>query len=498
MDEPITRIVVLGAGSAGLMTALALHRAFPTIKLTVVHCPDEPIIGVGESTTVAFPQFVHQSLGILPAEFFPTVRPSWKLGIRFIWGDPTVPYFDYPFDSAMSNKPPASAKMPAYFCLESGRSESRCASLMDQQLSPCFVAQDGQIVVNDAFGYHVENEPLVSLLWNKINGAPIDVVEGRVVEATRQGNGAIIALRLNDDRHVAGDLFVDASGFRSRLLREELQVPFVSYASSLYCDTAVIGSWRREAPILPYTTAETMSAGWCWQIEFPDHVTRGYVFSSAFITREAAEQEFRARNPAFESDVRFVPFDSGRSSEFWTQNVVAIGNAAGFTEPLEATALHLVIEQIRLLCRVVSEGNLRTLPGLRAAANHRFRLLWDEVRDFLSIHFRFNRHLDTPFWQHCQRSVDLGGAAGLVELFQEAGPSTLCTTSLPSGHVFGYDGFMSLLVGQRVPTRFRNDLSAHDRERWDQYRQALREQTRHALPMRVAIDQLCGPGSRPG
>ena len=152
-----------------------------------------------------------------------------------------------------------------------------------------------------------------------------------------------------------------------------------------------------------------MDHGWCWRIDFPDHVTRGYVFSSAFCTRDEAVAEFRASNPQLGADLRFVSFRSGRYHDFWSHNVVALGNAAGFTEPLEATALHLVIEQIRLVCRILAEGNGRILPALQRIGNRRFRLLWDEVRDFLAVHFRFNRRRDTPFWQHCRSHDQFGG-----------------------------------------------------------------------------------------
>ncbi len=264
-------------------------------------------------------------------------------------------------------------------------------------------------------------------------------------------------------------------------------VPFVSYADSLFCDTAVIGRWDRVDPFLPYTTAETMDHGWCWRIDFPDHVTRGYVFSSAYCSRDNAVAEFRAGNPELGADLRFVSFSSGRYQDFWSRNVVALGNASGFTEPLEATALHMVIEQIRLVCRILAEGDRRILPPLRKIGNQRFRLLWDEVRDFLAVHFRFNRRRDTPFWRHCRTNVNLAGAREFVELYQQVGPSSLCATVLPGGHIFGYDGFMNLMIGQRVPTSYEPHLTSEELRRWDAHRDGVRNSIARALPMRDAI-----------
>jgi tryptophan halogenase len=270
----------------------------------------------------------------------------------------------------------------------------------------------------------------------------------------------------------------------------ELGEPFESFSDSLFCDRAIVGQWPRSDTILPYTTAETMDHGWCWRIDFPDHVTRGYVYSSRFCTDDDATREFQRKNPAVRINPRVIPFRSGRYENFWVHNVVALGNSSGFVEPLEATALHVLVEQARLVCRVLSESDRRINPSLRLAANRRFRLLWDEVRDFLAIHYRFNRKLDTPFWQHCREHTNLGGAQPFVEMYQQAGPSTMCATVMPGGHIFGYDGFMALLVGQRVPTLYRTELSDDDLQRWKLYRDEIQRSISRAIPVREALAHI--------
>jgi tryptophan halogenase len=424
-------------------------------------------------------------------EFFASVKPSWKLGIRFLWGDPSDSHFNYPFDSCMARQPRPLRKMPAYYCLADWWDASRCCALMDRGLSPCFLSSDGQFVIEDAHGYHIDNKAFIRYLTEKLGSWQIDRVEGQLRDVARADSGDIESIGLSDGRRLAADLFVDCSGFASRLLGQELNEPFVSYTDSLFCDKAVVGQWDRDDAVLPYTTAETMDHGWCWRIDFADHVTRGYVFSSQFCTEDEAIREFRDKNPALDEDVRVVRFRSGRYQNFWTRNVVALGNAAGFVEPLEATALHVLIEQIRLVCRMLSESDGRPTLPLQGAGNRRHRMLWDEVRDFLAIHYKFNRRSQTPFWRHCRASVNLAGAQELVELYQQAGPSTLCATVLPGGHVFGYDGFMALLIGQRVPTAYRTELSSDDVRIWNAYRDDLRRQISRALPMREALGHLC-------
>src|SRR6185436_5095512 len=153
------------------------------------------------------------------------------------------------------------------------------------------------------------------------------------------GGEGIAALVAEDGRRITGDLYIDSSGFRSELLGRALQEPFLNYDDALFCDKAVIGGWpRTNEPILPYTTAETMDSGWCWQIEHENFINRGYVYSSAFISDDAAREELLRKNPKVATVPRVVRFRSGRYERSWVGNVVAVGNAAGFVEPLEATA----------------------------------------------------------------------------------------------------------------------------------------------------------------
>src|SRR4030095_17204289 len=119
--------------------------------------------------------------------------------------------------------------------------------------------------------------------------------------------------------------------------------PFVDFSNALFCDRAVIGGWARSTePILPYTTCETMDAGWCWQIEHEQFINRGYVYGSRFLDEDAARTEFLRKNPKIANEPRVVKFRSGRYARSWVGNVVAIGNASGFVEPLEATALGVI------------------------------------------------------------------------------------------------------------------------------------------------------------
>lgn len=267
--------------------------------------------------------------------------------------------------------------------------------------------------------------------------------------------------------------------------------PYLSYADTLFCDRAIIGSWQRNDRILPYTSASTMDHGWAWRIDFPDVVTRGYVFSSAFCSDEDAAEELKRKNPEFgdDPDLRVLRFPSGRYQRNWVRNVLAVGNASGFVEPLEATSLHLIIEQLYNFCWAMSDADARPGPDLHDLLNHRFALVWDDVRDFLALHYKFNHHSDTPFWRHCREETPLGGAADMVEAYGQIGPSRLLGNLLPGGGMFGYGGYMSMLVGMQVPTEARSTLSDREARVWRAHRDGYRKAAALAPRMRPALAQ---------
>jgi len=185
-----------------------------------------------------------------------------------------------------------------------------------------------------------------------------------------------------------------------------------------------------------------------------------------------------------------VKFKSGRYENFWVGNVAAVGNAGGFVEPLEATALHVIIEQSRILCRVLGEGQRRYTPELRAAANRRIANVWDDIRSFLAIHYRFNRKLDTPFWRHCRENVNLAGAAPIIEMYRQAGPSALLEDYIPRESIFGYEGFMTMIQGQRIPSDFDPMVEESEWKIWRSYQERFKLQAKQALSMPEAIQLI--------
>jgi len=485
--SPIRQIAILGGGSAGWLAAVTLKRKLPEVEVTVVQSPNVPVIGVGESTTAFIPHFLHKLIGLDRKQFYEQVQPSWKLGIKFLWGDPAVSHFHYPFDDVFTSEPPGTNKRSAFFCLEEIGDPSHFYGLMNRDRSPCVRGANGSHVVNEGFGYHIPNAPFLAYLQRKSIELGAMLIEGDVTAVPRREDGGVEALELTDGRRVEADLFIDASGFPSVLLGRELEEPYLTYSNALYCDTAVIGSWQRDGTILPYTTAETMDHGWAWRIEFVDKVTRGYVFSSAFTDADTAAAELRAKNPELTGELRTLKFTSGRRQRYWVKNVAAVGNAAGFVEPLEATALHMILEQMLSLTLLLRETNGRPAERSIEKENLRYANLWDEVRDFLALHYKFNRWSGSAFWQHCRRETPLGAVEELVEFYRNAGPARMCDACIPPGSIFGYQGYVTLLIGMRVPCDYEVHHTEAQLQAWQRHCDMIGRNIANTLPVREGL-----------
>ncbi|MFP6693891.1 MAG: tryptophan halogenase family protein [Pirellulales bacterium] len=493
MSKRIETACVLGAGSAGLITAVTLRRLLPSLQVRVVYSPDAPVIGVGESTTAYLPKFLHDILGLDRSEFFYRVEPTWKLGIRFQWGPPGDSHFNYGFENLMTFETKALRKPAAFYCAHDPRDAGPFSALMDRDLAPCLPTPEG-LHLQHGSAYHIDNSKFLAYMRDKAEQFGVEFTTGKVVEAEQADTGHITNLILADGRTLAADLFFDCSGFRSMLLSKYFDQPYVSYADALFCDRALVGDWQRDDTVQPYTLAETMPSGWCWRIDFMDHVNRGYVFCSEFCDEDQAADEMRTRNPQLGEDLELIKFPSGRLENYWVKNAVAIGNSAAFVEPLESSALHMAAETATVVCGVLRDADMRIIPQVLPAINGIYRRKWDDIRDFLAVHYRFNQRLDSPFWRHCRQETELGNAKPLIEMYRVAGPTRTCSEFIAPESIFQLEGYLTQLIGQRVPTDFSAELSEDDRQSWARWQEGIRRSIAGAIPVREAVNIIRSQG----
>jgi tryptophan halogenase len=487
----VSSIIVLGAGSAGLMAALTLKRRVPALAVRVVRSPEIGTIGVGEGTTAVFPRHFFEYLKMKPGDFYREADPTWKMGIRFLWG-PRAKFF-YTFSFEYERRlPELSRNNGFYYDDEFPWLGNASAYMAHEKVFPR--RPDGLPQFHNNHAFHIENKKLVVWLENRCRENGVEIIDGTV--SAEVGGEGIAALVLQDGQRVSGDLYIDASGFRSELLGRALQEPFISYEDALFCDRAVIGGWERTAePILPYTTAETMDSGWAWQIEHEHFINRGYVYSSRFISDDAALEELLRKNPKVSTSPRSVKFRSGRYERSWVGNVVAIGNSAGFVEPLEATALQVICVEVSTLADALLDSLCEPNPSIVKLYNRYNADQWDDIRNFLAVHYKFNTRLNTPFWTACQNDTALHGAEEIVEFYRENGPSVLAGVTLvhPSNS-FKMDGYIALLVGQKVPHDKPYPISPSEHDLWRKHCLALAADARGGMSVKEALNALRAPG----
>ena len=480
--ERFRTVGIVGGGTAGYLTALALRKHHPHLRVTLIESPEIPVIGVGEATTPLIVKFLHSFLGKDPWELFERADVTWKLGIRFDWGRPAPYSFNYAFDSGNV--------LDGLHYANDLDSYSLGSVLMGANRVP--IVRDGprltSLLDKVALAYHIDNEKFVRWLREEALKDGVVRVEQTVreVRPTADG-GAVDHLLLDDGRGLSFDLYVDCSGFRASLIEGALGSPFVSYDSSLATDTAVVANVPHGGVIKPYTVAETMGAGWCWNIPTIESDHRGYVFASAALDAGAAEEEMRRKNPGMGAVLRTVKFRSGRHEHFWKGNVVAIGNSYGFVEPLESTGIHMIVHEINQLVMNLPEHTGD--EAVKRVVNRKLNAHWDEIRWFLAIHYRFNGRLETPFWQMCRSETDYSGAEERVALFRERAPLTyrqsLFWTPEQIFTDFAYD---VMLLGQGVEAQ--RLAPKQNRRDWKQRGDAFRQVAGQALSQAEAFEVL--------
>ncbi|MFB0612919.1 tryptophan halogenase family protein [Aurantiacibacter poecillastricola] len=420
------RVVVLGGGTAGWMTAAGLARMMgDRVTVDLVESEDIGIIGVGEATLPHIRGFVER-LGISEAEFMRATHATYKLGIDFRDFGRIGESYIHPFGSFGEelggvgfhhywlelNRRGLAGPLGDYsFCV--------AAALANRFAPP---AEDMSLA--SSYGYAYQFDATLFGPFMRESGLSIGVTrhEGLVTEVERDGeSGDVAALKLEDGRRIEGDLFVDCSGFRSRILGQELGEEWEDWTHWLPCDRAAAMPCKHATDdIRPFTTATAMPAGWRWQIPLQHRMGNGYVFSSAFIGEDQACDAIKKASEGEPlADPRVLRFRPGRRRRSWSHNVIAVGLASGFLEPLESTSIYLAQMAITYLIELFPEGAIE--PADRDEFNRLVDMEYDRVRDFLILHYHATTRDDSEFWNHVRTMTVPDSLAGKMELWRQAG-----------------------------------------------------------------------------
>ena len=425
-DRAIRSILIVGGGSAGWMTAAALACNLSRgCVITVVESEEIGTVGVGEATIPPIRTF-NQMLGIPEAEFMKATQGSFKLGIEFVdWGWQGNRYF-HPFGPHGR----AFDIVEVHQHWLRARGEGETAGFDDHSMA-WHLAKSNRFAVPSAdprsvlstfdYAYHFDAGLYARTLRAYSETRGVIRVEGKIGSVQQDGeSGFVTGVTLEDGRTIEAELFVDCSGFRGLLIEGALKTGYDDWTHWLPCDRAVALPCQRTEPFTPYTRSTARSAGWQWRIPLQHRTGNGHVYSSQFISDDAALETLLAN---LDGEVLAEPnrlrFTTGMRRRFWDRNVVAIGLSSGFLEPLESTSLHLIQAGIAKLLALFPDRTFD--PLVRDEYNYIAATEFERIRDFIVLHYRLNRRTDGELWRYCAAMEIPDSLAFKIEHFRRYG-----------------------------------------------------------------------------
>ena len=446
----VERVIILGGGTAGWMTACALAKTFGrNITIELLESDAIGIVGVGEATIPTIHWF-NQLIGLNEAEFVRATKASYKLGIEFVdWARPGHRYF-HPFGRYGVEI----GQVPFHQRWLKAKAEGLDRPLSAYSLATPLAAANRfakpsgdprSILSTLGYAYHFDASLYAAHLRVIAEAAGVVRHEGKVEKVEQHPEtGFVEAISTDRGELLAGDLFIDCSGFRALLIGDTLGADFEDWSHWLPCDRAVAVPCARVAETTPYTRSTARSAGWQWRIPLQHRTGNGYVYSSAYLSDDEAASTLLANldgEPL--ADPRFLRFTAGFRREAWTKNVVAIGLSSGFLEPLESTSIHLIQSGIAKLITLFPDRDCD--PALALQFNTLFGRDMDGIKDFLILHYHATQGRSDPLWEHTRSMALPETLVAKEEHYRRTGRLMLAEEEL-----FREASWLAVLNGQGV------------------------------------------------
>jgi tryptophan halogenase len=449
------RVVIVGGGTAGWMSAACIRRQLRAedYAVTLIESDEIGIVGVGEATLPHIKLF-NDMLGIDEAQFMRETRATFKLGIEFRDWDRRGDRYIHPFGAF--GEPWGGVEFQHHYfrSLQAGQQRFHLqdysyAVVAARNDAFGFPSKDPKSIRSTyAYAYHFDAGLYAAYLRSWAIERGVRRIEGRVCDVSRNPtSGDVVELTLESGERIAGDLFIDCSGFRSLLLGNVMGVAWQDWTQWLPCDRALAVPCKRAEGLTPYTRATARKGGWTWRIPLQHRTGNGYVFSSQFIDEGKARETLMAvLDGSAQSEPRLLRFSPGRRERAWCGNCVAIGLASGFLEPLESTSIYLIQAAVTDLVRLMPRpGSTGTDPRLVNEFNRLNEMQYERIRDFLILHYTANGRAGEPLWDYV-RSMSLPDSlVHKLQLFRSR-------AALPNHQygLFARDSWLAVLVGQGI------------------------------------------------
>jgi tryptophan 7-halogenase len=501
-DRRISSVVIVGGGTAGWMAAAALAKSLAgmPVSIRLIESAQSGPIGVGEATIPPIMDFIRQ-LGIDENELVRDIKATFKLGIAYRdWTRIGHSYF-HPFGPTGPGM--GAVSFPAYWLKMF--LQGKAGRLEDYSIQ-AIAAEQGRFVrpthapntpLNKlTYALHFDASQFASYLRRFAEKHGVQRSEGHVQSvALRSEDGFIDSISLTSGERVRADLFIDCSGFRGVLIEEALATGYDDWSEWLPCDRAlVVQSERTQAPA-PYTQVTARDAGWQWRIPLQHRDGNGYVYDSSFASEESARAVLSATHLAGQplGEPMLLRFTPGRRRKAWHKNCLALGLAAGFLEPLEATSIHLIQRGIAMLLKFFPDRDFA--PADIERYNRTMEFEFGRIRDFLLLHYSQSERVE-PFWNHCREIPPTATLREKIELFQSHG-----RILREESELFPVLSWLSVMIGQNIiPRRYDPMVDSLDprkiQSKLTEIRDAVRRCTEAMPSHQEFIDQHCTFRSR--
>lgn len=437
-------MVIAGGGTAGWLAAAALSQQFRgLLDITLVESEEIGTVGVGESTIPPIRAF-HRLMKIDEQEFMRATAATFKLGILFEgW---RVPGENYIHSFGITGKSTWACEFHHFWLHSLTRGIQSdigdyCLELQAAKANKFGLGTQPEV----NYAYHLDAGVYAKFLRKFSERHEAKRVEGKIKEVKQDPEtGFITGLVLDSGQEVPGDFFIDCTGFRGLLIEQTLHSGYEDWGHWLPCDTAVAVQTESTGPAVPYTRAIAHEAGWRWRIPLQHRVGNGLVYCSRYMTDQQATQkllnEVEGRTLI---QPRVIRFRTGRRRKVWNKNVVALGLASGFVEPLESTSIQLIMTGVTRLIHLFPFGGVQ--QSFVDYYNDEARSELERIRDFIVLHYHVTQRDDSPFWRHCASMEIPESLQQRIRMFRERAHAWQAPDDL-----FRLDSWMQVLLGQGV------------------------------------------------
>ncbi|USQ95128.1 tryptophan halogenase family protein [Caulobacter sp. RL271] len=452
--RPYRKFVVVGGGTAGWIAAATLIQALKGRigEVELIESEEIGTVGVGEATIPPI-QFLNGLLDIDEIDFIKKTQATFKLGIQFRdWGRLGAEYF-HPF--GVYGQPIDGVGFHNYWLRLRANGEG---GVLDSYALSAVAAKAGKFAIPPktlppgvpglGYAYHFDAGLYARYLRDYAETRGVKRTEGKIAKVEQDPeSGFVTGLTLTDGRRVEGDFFVDCSGFRGLLIEQALEAGYEDWSHWLPCDRALAVPCENVHPLTPYTRATAREAGWQWRIPLQHRTGNGYVYCSSHISDDEAAAALLANlDGKALADPRPLRFTAGRRKKSWSKNVVALGLAGGFMEPLESTSIHLIqTGALRLLSLLPLGGHD---PAAETEFNRLTQIEYEQIRDFIILHYKATERDDAPLWRHCGAMTVPDSLAHKIELFRSRAKIARYDEQL-----FAEPSWLAVFLGQGIQPR---------------------------------------------